>query len=71
MRRRSEIARLARVLGLAALALALFLCGRPAHAQVFELNGGSSSLYDAAGGSFSVHAPGYDATLGAGMVNGI
>ena len=55
-----------------ALVIACAACCFPlkTHAQVYEITGGSSSLYDAAGGSFSVHGPNYDATVGAGLLNG-
>jgi hypothetical protein len=46
------------------------LCSRLLAAQVFEVGGGSSSLYQASGGSITIHAPGYDATLGAGLIDG-
>jgi len=39
-------------------------------AQVFEVNGGSSSLYQAQGGTLSARGPSYDASLSAGMVAG-
>jgi hypothetical protein len=39
-------------------------------AQVFEVGGGTSSLYQAGGGSLTIHAPSYDFTVGAGTVNG-
>jgi hypothetical protein len=41
-----------------------------AKAQVFEVNGGNSSLYQAGGGSLTLHAPSYNATIGAGVVGG-
>lgn len=41
-----------------------------ARAQVFEITGGQSSLYQASGGSISMQAQGYDATIGAGMIDG-
>jgi hypothetical protein len=41
-----------------------------ASAQVYEITGGNSSLYQAGGGSLSLHAPSYNATIGAGMVGG-
>ena len=41
-----------------------------AHAQVFEVSGGNSSLYQAGGGSISIHAVHSDVTLGAGMMDG-
>jgi hypothetical protein len=39
-------------------------------AQVLELNGGSSSLYQAQGGTLSARGSSYDASLGAGIVAG-
>jgi hypothetical protein len=44
--------------------------GAQARAQVFELSGGDSSLYQASGGSVSMHGPSYNATLGAGFITG-
>jgi hypothetical protein len=38
--------------------------------QVFEVNGGTSSLYQAQGGTLSVRGPSYKASLGAGTVAG-
>lgn len=38
--------------------------------QVFEVNGGASSLYQAQGGSLSMRAPSYRASLGVGTVAG-
>jgi len=40
------------------------------HAQVFEVSGGSSSLYQAQGGTVAVHGPSYNASIGAGVVAG-
>jgi hypothetical protein len=39
-------------------------------AQVIEAGGGTSSLYQAGGGSITVHAPNYDLTMGAGTIDG-
>jgi hypothetical protein len=39
-------------------------------AQVFEVNGGASSLYQAQGGTLSAKGPGYDASLSGGVVAG-
>ncbi len=39
-------------------------------AQVYELSGGDSSLYQASGGSLSIHGPSYNTTLGAGYITG-
>lgn len=41
-----------------------------ARAQVFELSGGNSSLYQAGGGSLSIHGVGTETTIGAGMIDG-
>jgi len=38
--------------------------------QVFQVNGGASSLYQAQGGTLSVRGPSYSASLGAGTVAG-
>ena len=38
--------------------------------QVFEVSGGSSSLYQAQGGTVAVHGPSYNASIGAGIVAG-
>ena len=38
--------------------------------QVFEVNGGSSSLYQAQGGTVTARGPSYDASLSGGMVAG-
>jgi len=39
-------------------------------AQVIELSGGASSLYQSQGGTVRMHMRGYSGTLGAGMING-
>lgn len=39
-------------------------------AQVFELNGGSSSLYQAQGGTLTARGPSFDASLSGGIVAG-
>lgn len=39
-------------------------------AQVFEVGGGTSTLYQAGGGSIKIHAPNYELTLGAGSIDG-
>jgi hypothetical protein len=39
-------------------------------AQVFQVRGGASSLYQAQGGALVMHAPGYQASFGAGTVAG-
>jgi hypothetical protein len=56
-------ARLCLIWLLAAVAPRLF-------GQVFEVNGGASSLYQAQGGTLSVRGPSYKASLGAGTVAG-
>jgi len=52
---------------MAIMACSVFTAAR---AQVFEVSGGNSSLYQAGGGSVSVHGLGSEFTLGAGMING-
>ena len=59
-----------RVLGVATIAIAACYGSCQARAQVFEVSGGDSSLYQAGGGSVAFHAPSYNATLGAGMIGG-
>lgn len=39
-------------------------------AQVFEVDGGSSSLYEAQGGTLTAHGPSFDASIGAGIIGG-
>ena len=39
-------------------------------AQVFEVNGGASSLYQAQGGTLTARGPGYDASLSGGILAG-
>lgn len=39
-------------------------------AQVFEVNGGASSLYQAQGGTFTARGPSYDTSLSGGIVAG-
>jgi hypothetical protein len=57
-----------RVLG---LALGLALATRPAAAQVFQLQGGGSSLFEGYGGVLSVWGNGYEGSLGIGYLDGI
>ena len=52
------------------MALAACFVFGAAHAQVFEVSGGNSSLYQAGGGSVSMHAVHSDLTIGAGMMDG-
>ena len=52
------------------LALFAFWTILPLRAQVFELNGGASSLYDAQGATLTARGPSFDASLGAGLVDG-
>lgn len=40
------------------------------HSQVIQVNGGSSSLYEAQGGSLTVRGSNYDASIGTGLVAG-
>jgi hypothetical protein len=49
----------------------LYLClVNPLSAQVFQVGGGTSSLYQSGGGSITVRASSYNLTLGAGTVAG-
>ncbi|HEY1263699.1 MAG TPA: hypothetical protein VGF06_09255 [Terriglobales bacterium] len=51
--------------------LALFLLPlAKAPAQIFKLDGGTSTLFNADGGSLSVKAPNYEGNIGAGMFEG-
>ena len=43
----------------------------PAAAQVFEVQGGSSSLYDATGGGLKVYTPNYEGRFGLGTAQGL
>jgi hypothetical protein len=52
------------------LALFAFWTILPLRAQVFELNGGASSLYDAQGATITARGASFDASLGAGIVAG-
>ncbi|MBV8674443.1 MAG: hypothetical protein JOZ33_13500 [Acidobacteriaceae bacterium] len=49
--------------------IAIVSPGLPA-AQVFEVNGGSSSLYQAQGGTLTARGPSYDASVSGGVVAG-
>ena len=50
--------------------LASLCLGSPLFAQVFEVGGGTSTLYQASGGGITVHAQSYDLTVGAGVFGG-
>lgn len=52
--------------------LAILLVPAPAalQAQVFQVNGGTSSLYQADGGTISARGPSFDASAGAGVLDG-
>ena len=50
--------------------LFLVSCAGDAHPQVIELSGGTSTLYQSQGGTVTVHAKGYNASAGAGMIGG-
>ena len=56
--------------GLQAFAATLFIGVSLARGQVFQLDGGSSSLFQASGGSVIVHGTDYDGSLGAGFLAG-
>src|SRR6266700_8069625 len=53
----------------ALMVLAVLLAGR-ASAQVFRVQGGTSTLLDAEGGSVEFKAPNYDGSVGLGYYNG-
>ncbi|HTV16638.1 MAG TPA: hypothetical protein VME68_18095 [Acidobacteriaceae bacterium] len=55
---------------IATLGLLLFCAIPSMRAQVFEVNGGTSSLYDAQGATITARGPSFDASLGAGVVDG-
>ncbi len=59
-----------RLLALGVLALASFLNTPLASAQAFQVEGGSSSLFQASGGSVDIHAPNYDGWMGMGTLDG-
>ena len=59
-----------RLLALGILALASFLNTPLASAQAFQVEGGSSSLFQASGGSVDIHAPNYDGWMGLGTLDG-
>src|ERR1700724_1996714 len=53
----------------ALILLAVMLAGR-AEAQVFRVQGGTSTLLDAEGGSVEFKAPNYDGSVGLGFFDG-
>jgi hypothetical protein len=59
-----------RTVGISVLAFLILLTVPHLRAQVFEVNGGSSNLYDAQGATITARGPSYDASLGAGIVDG-
>jgi hypothetical protein len=65
-----ESTRRGRTFRICALAFLTLLTVPQLRAQVFEVNGGSSSLYDAQGATITARGPSYDASLGAGIVDG-
>jgi hypothetical protein len=46
----------------------LLICAHLLHAQVVEVHGGSSTLFDSKGGEIEIKANSYDASLGAGTI---
>jgi hypothetical protein len=52
------------------LLLPLFCPLGQLHAQVFEVNGGASSLYQVDGANITMHGPSYDVTTGLGFAEG-
>jgi hypothetical protein len=59
-----------RRLRIGTLAFLILLAVPHLRAQVFEVNGGSSSLYDSQGATITARGPSFDASLGAGIVDG-
>jgi hypothetical protein len=59
-----------RTFRICALAFLVFLAVPHLQGQVFEVNGGASSLYDAQGATITARGPSFDASLGAGIVDG-
>src|SRR5882757_2709428 len=51
-------------------ALVLMLCVQALPAQVFKIEGGTSTLFNADGGTITMKAPNYDASFGAGTFGG-
>jgi len=70
MRRRAGHRRCRGLLGAVWLACAWGSLAASARAQVFEVQGGASSLYDATGGSLKVYAPNYEGRIGLGVADG-
>jgi hypothetical protein len=58
------------LIGLALVVLGVPGGGFAARAQVLEINGGSSSLYQTQGGSIILHGPAYETELGGGVIAG-
>lgn len=52
------------------LGFVLILLATAASAQVFKLEGGTSTLFNADGGTISITGPNYDTAIGAGMFQG-
>ena len=55
---------------LAAVAI-LIACARPARAQVFEVQGGGSSLYHGYGGALNIWGEGFEGNIGVGYLDGL
>ncbi len=69
-RRTPTSSRMRRSLLLGILALTPFLNLDVASSQTLQLEGGSSSLFQASGGSVDIHAPNYDGWAGLGSLDG-
>lgn len=52
------------------LSLLIILFPLLVRGQVFQVNGGSSSLYEAQGGSLTVRGSSYEASIGTGLIDG-
>jgi hypothetical protein len=60
----------ATLIGTAAFWISILSTAGIAAAQVLEINGGSSSLYQTQGGSIILHGPAYETELGGGVIAG-
>ena len=54
----------------AQIAILVAMCSWGVSAQVLQLSGGTSTLYQSQGGSITFYSPNYNAKMGVGVVNG-
>src|SRR5208283_3580604 len=59
-----------RLLPVQVLVVFFLTTGQAARTQVFEVGGGSSTLFQASGGSVEVHGQGYQGWFGMGSLDG-